>query len=344
VGGNHIWRQRFPDGQPQQITSGPTTEQGIAMAPDGRSLITAVSFTSTSLRMHDAGGDREIVTEGNATEPKFTPDGARLCYRVVKEPPSEYNFFREAGELRVMDVKSGRAEPLVRGLEVGDYDISPDGREVVMQIADEHEKQKLWLAPFDRSTPPRPIPNAEGTSPRFGGDDEILFRVREGIRGGDTVGSVYRIRRDGSGLAQAFKQQVLYLISVSPDHRWAFVWAPASGDGSPVFQLIPIDDGNPVIVGTAVRLAWSPDGGTVAFNSPFGAIMPAERQYLVPLPRGQSLPLIPAGGIRSEEEIARLPGARTVDNVDGLWPGMKSGTYAFYRGAVQRNLYRIPLP
>ena len=28
----HTWRQRFPDGQPEQITSGPTEEEGIAMA------------------------------------------------------------------------------------------------------------------------------------------------------------------------------------------------------------------------------------------------------------------------------------------------------------------------
>jgi DNA-binding winged helix-turn-helix (wHTH) protein len=29
-GVNHIWRQRFPDGQPEQITSGPTEEEGLA--------------------------------------------------------------------------------------------------------------------------------------------------------------------------------------------------------------------------------------------------------------------------------------------------------------------------
>jgi serine/threonine protein kinase/Tol biopolymer transport system component len=343
VGGNHIWRQRFPDGQPEQITSGPTAEQGIAMASDGRSLITAVSLTGTSLQMHDANGDREIVTEGNAAEPKFTPDGTRLCYRMVKEPPSEYNFFREAGELRVMNLKSGRSEPLVRGLEVTDYDISADGREVVMQIADDHGKQRLWLVPFDRSTPPRLIPNAEGNSPRFGRDGEILFRVREGIRNGDSIGSIYRIRHDGSRLMKAFEQPVLFLVSVSPDHQWVFVWAPASGNGSPIFEVLPMDGGNPVVLGTAVRLAWSPVGATIAFYSPFGAIMPANRWYLVPLAHGRSLPPIPAGGFRSEGEIARLPGARSVDNVDGLWPGIENGTYAFYRGAAERNLYRIPI-
>jgi hypothetical protein len=38
----HLWRQRFPDGQPEQFTSGLTEEEGIAMAPDGRSIVTAV--------------------------------------------------------------------------------------------------------------------------------------------------------------------------------------------------------------------------------------------------------------------------------------------------------------
>ena len=82
----------------------------------------------------------------------------------------------------------------------------------------------------------------------------------------------------------------------------------------------------------------------ISFHSPFGAMMPANRWYLVPLAHGQSLPPFPAGGFRFEEEIARLPGARRVDNVDGFWPGMEIGTYAFYRGAAERNLYRIPLP
>src|SRR5262249_24092466 len=60
VGANHIWRQRFPAGQPEQVTSGPTEEEGIAMAPDGRSFITAVALQSTTLWVHDGRGDRQI--------------------------------------------------------------------------------------------------------------------------------------------------------------------------------------------------------------------------------------------------------------------------------------------
>ena len=38
----HLWRQRVPDGEPEQLTFGPTSQEGIAMAPDGKSLITSV--------------------------------------------------------------------------------------------------------------------------------------------------------------------------------------------------------------------------------------------------------------------------------------------------------------
>jgi DNA-binding winged helix-turn-helix (wHTH) protein len=82
-GSNHIWRQRYPDGQVQQITSGPTEEEGIAMAPDGRSFVTAVTLANVSVWLHDAKGERQISLEGNAADPRFTPDGRKLCYRIV---------------------------------------------------------------------------------------------------------------------------------------------------------------------------------------------------------------------------------------------------------------------
>ena len=81
----HICRQRFPDGRPQQFTSGVTEEEGIAMAPDGRSLVTAVALESSTLWIHDARGERQIsVLEGNAADPKFSLDGSKLYYRIVK--------------------------------------------------------------------------------------------------------------------------------------------------------------------------------------------------------------------------------------------------------------------
>jgi len=65
--------------------------------------------------------------------------------------------------------------------------------------------------------------------------------------------------------------------------------------------------------------------------------------YIVPLAAAKILPRIPAGGLHSDKELARLPGARKID-VQPLSPGPSPDTYAFYRGITQRNLYRIPIP
>ena len=78
-GANHIWRQRFPDGQPEQITSGPTEEEGIAMAPDGRSFVTAVGVSSVSLWVHTASGERQISLEGNAAYSKIHCSMVESC-------------------------------------------------------------------------------------------------------------------------------------------------------------------------------------------------------------------------------------------------------------------------
>jgi hypothetical protein len=63
---HHLWRQRFPKGQPEQITSGPTQEEGIAVAPDGRSLITSIGMRQSAVWIHDDRGDRPISSEGYA--------------------------------------------------------------------------------------------------------------------------------------------------------------------------------------------------------------------------------------------------------------------------------------
>jgi DNA-binding winged helix-turn-helix (wHTH) protein/Tol biopolymer transport system component len=322
-GVNHIWRQRFPDGQPQQITSGPTEEEGIAMAPDGRSFVTAVALKNTSLWIHDLKGERQVSLEGNGTNPKFTPDGKKLCYLIVKEFPDPFAW-KNPGELRIADLESGGSHPVVRNFPVIDYDISADGRQVVMWTTDAEGKSRLWLAPFDRSSPPTQIPNMEGAEPRFGPGGDILFRRAE---------FVYRVRPDGTGLRQAFENPVLLQSSVSPDGRWIVEWAPLPGNGSPAVQAFPLDGGLPTrIGGSSTYLSWSLDGRSALVAGSF----------VVPVVAGQSLPRLPAGGFHSDEEIARLPGARRID-ARGVVLGQSADVYAFYRGTIQRNLYRIPI-
>jgi eukaryotic-like serine/threonine-protein kinase len=326
-GVNHIWRQRFPDGQPEQITSGPTEEEGIAMAPDGRSFVTAVTLQNTSLWIHDARGERQISLEGNGTKPKFTPDGRKLCFLIVKEAPNELAWYRNPGELRIADLESGRSEPLVSGLPVLDYDISTDGQQVVVWTTDPEGKSRLWLARFDGSSPPVQIPNVEGGSPRFGPAGDIVFRHLEG-----TSTFVYIVHPDGTGLRKALAQAVFLLMAVSPDGRWISAWAPLPGNGPPANQAFPLDGGPPIQIGGSFTiLTWSLDGRSSLIGG-----------YLIPLPPSKALPRIPAGGFHSEEELAHVPGARRID-AQGVVPGPSASVYAFYRSTIQRNLYRIPI-
>ena len=319
---NHIWRQRFPDGQPEQITSGPTEEEGIAMAPDGRSFVTAVALQNTLLWVHDAKGERQISLEGNGTKPKFTPDGKKLCYLIVKEATKEFMWYRKPGELRIADLESGRSGPVSGGFPALDYDISADGQQVVM-----------WTT--DRGSPPVQIPNVEGARPRFGPGGDILFCRLEG-----TTAFVYRVHQDGTGLRKALEEPVFFLISASPDGRWVVAWAPLSGSGRPANQVFPLNGGPSIPLGVSfdLFLNWSLDGRSSFISHLFGG-----PTFIVPVAPGEALPQIPAGGFHSDEEIARLPGVRRIDE-SGVVPGPSPDVYAFYRGTIQRNLYRITIP
>jgi hypothetical protein len=330
-GAYHIWRQRFPNGKPEQITSGPTEEEGIAMAPDGLSFVTAVGVRTTSLWLHDAKGERQISRlEGSAAYPQFTPDGKKLCYLIVKGVPDFGHMNSLPGELWASDLESGRAEPLVPGFQLLGYDLSADGQQVVMEATDREGKYRLWLAPLDRRSPPRQIPNVEGRAPSFGPGGEIFFQGTEG-----TSQFAYRVGQDGTGKRKAVEQSISTVGRVTRSGRWLLGWDQTT-------QAFPLDGGPAMIIsGLGNGGDWFPPVRDSLAVS--GAPTPAGRSYIIPLPRGEDFPRMPPGGFRTEEQIASLPGARRID-ADNVVPGVSPGVYAFSRGTTQRNLYRIPIP
>jgi serine/threonine protein kinase len=337
--GFHIWRQRFGTGAtlapPEQITSGPTVEEGVTMAPDGRSFITTVGLGQSSVWIHDSKGDRQVSLEGYAYEPKFAEGGTRLLYAVNKSasPPRS--------ELWTANMDSGLSEPLLPGfliaggitaVEYG-YDVSPNGREVILQSVDSGGKNRLWMAALDRRTPPRQIPNVEGDDPLFAPDGEILFRGREG-----TYGFAYRVRADGTRLRKASEHPVIGTRSVSPDGKWLVVYARFNAQEAGGTLALPLDGGLPVqVYGTSIHVRWSPDGKIILFR------LEDKSSYLIPLPPGRMFPVMPLGGFKSSVEIARIPGVRIISSA-GVAPGPSPEVYAFTRETVQRNLYRIPVP
>jgi serine/threonine protein kinase/WD40 repeat protein len=333
----HIWRQRFPDGQPEQITSGPTEEEGIAVAPDGRSLVTAVGMRQSSVWVHDSRGDRQISLEGQALQPRFTPDGKKLCYRIRKGTSSE---------LWVADLDSNHSEPLLSGFPVGvsvgegalwsaGYDISPDGRELVFFSPDRNRRLRLWLTPLDRSSPPRQIPGVEGEQPLFGPSGEIFFRKVEG-----PSAHLYSVREDGSGLRRAAELTVVDVFSASPDRKWLLLGALPATQASVIF---PTAGGNPAMTHLYPPhwARWTGDGKNLFVSGAFGS----GKTYVFSLSPGQVLPasLAVTKNYLSEAELAKLPGVRIIPLAEVV-PGPTADIYAFTRDALQRNLYRIPLP
>jgi serine/threonine protein kinase len=344
-GAFHTWRQRFPDGQPEQITSGPTEEEGVAMAPDGRSFITAVGGRQSAVWMHDGRGERQISLEGYAFDAKFTPDGKRLLYRVRTGASSE---------LWIAAIDSGRSEPLLPGLATlgpRAYDISPDGLQVVVASADRDGKPRLWLASLDRRSPPRQIPNGEGEQPVFGAGGEVFFRRVEG-----SSGFLYRVREDGAGLRRAADPPVLGLGAISPDRRWLTMWPPSGAEGGAASEggsalgsalmfridggaLLPVRLPRPATDGVSrasESVQWPADGKHIFVER-------GDKTYVVPLPPGQLLPKSAKGDFPSEQEMEKLPGVRVIPSPD-VAPGPTADVYAFTRETVQRNLYRVPVP
>jgi serine/threonine protein kinase len=331
-GTNHIWRQRFPDGQPERVTSGSTEEEGIAMAPDGRSFVTAVAVQSVSAWVHDRRGERQISLEGNTVNVQFAPDGKTLYYKVVKSASSIWNFREVPGEVRVMDLDTGRSEALIPGFEALDYDVAPDGARIVMEIADSDRVSRFWIVSLDRRSPPRQIPGVQGRTPRFGPGGDIFFRRAEG-----PAALVYRVRLDGTELRKVSDQPIVSFDGISRDGQWIRAFAVRAVSEGPSWQAIPLDGGPSMPLGLEWR--WSTAEDSVAIS---GSPLPAGRSYIVPIQPAEALPTTSAEGLRSEREVAALPGAQRVD-AESVVPGPSPDVYAFYRSTTQRNLYRIPI-
>ncbi len=343
-GAFHIWRQHFPDGKPEQITSGPTEEEGITMTSDGLSFITSVGSRQSSVWVNNSNTTRQVSFEGFSFDPKITPDGKRLCYRILKGAlPSS-----DPSELRMVDLDSGRDEPLLPGFAVvgvprRTYDVSPDGRQIVVNALGQKGEHRLWLVPFDRQLRPREIPNVEGDHPLFGPGGEIFFRGLEG-----NSAFVYRVRDDGTGLQKVFDRPVAGLAGISPDGHWLVVKVPGT-DGSTTVAL-PVHQNAPAqVIATAalsfsdLEVHWSRDAKSIYLRLPANPeSWAAGRTYVLPLVKGSMWPKMPPKGFQSEADIAKVHEAILLSEFD--CPGPTPETYAFARMTVQRNLFRVPLP
>jgi Tol biopolymer transport system component/tRNA A-37 threonylcarbamoyl transferase component Bud32 len=337
-GSFHIWRQRFSggggEGAPEQITSGPTEEEGVAVAADGRSLITSMGFTSSEVWVHDSKGERQISSEGFGFSPQISPDGKKLYYLASRSSGGAY----EHGELWVTLLDGGNAERLLPGLQVTRYDISPDGKRVAYAVLGSNGKRQLWLASLDRRFPPRQLSSSDEDLPRFGPRGDLYFRSREG-----DSSFVYRMKEDGSDRRKVIPNAILHFYDVSPDGQWIVVLVPIPGIESTSGIMAYSTQGSRPAVRICDRCSprWTSDGKwfTVAFGRMGGPTAGAGTLFL-PVDARRSLPSLPATGLRSADVPLRE--FRKIE-VWAAAPGLDPAMYAFTKFSVHRNLYRVAL-
>jgi eukaryotic-like serine/threonine-protein kinase len=341
--GFHIWRQHFPEGDPEQITFGATEEEGIAIAATGRSLITSVGFEQSNVWLHDRAGDHQISSEGYAYAPAASPDGSKVYYLVRSGPSREF----VAGELWEADVSSPRRERLLPGFLITRYDISADGKRVVFAASDASEKSSLWLARLDSRSSPRQLTSVEASRPFFGPDGDVFFLGKEG-----KSQYVYRMN-EGSALSEkVVADPIIYLIAVSPDGQWLVAWIAYGGDESTqALVAYPTRGGPKKLICNACWItgasnpggpvvSWSRDQQFMFFKSILGGM--EHKTFVMPLRSGEALPALPQSGFQSHRDVLAVPGAWDISEEDAF-PGTSSSVYAFTRKTTRRNLYSIPV-
>ena len=339
-GASHVWRQPFPSGTLQQITSGPAQERGIAMSADGQSLVTSLGIPESGAWLHTSQGERLLSVDGYASRLRFSGDGRFLFY-LLRHASTD-----AAGRLWQTQLSSGKSEPLAQDVLMTSYDVSPDGARIVFGVKPEEGPAEIWLTSRGGGDPPRRLAASGEDQPRFGPAGEILFRQSEG-----RDNYLFAMNADGSKRRKVTSAPVTEVRSMSPDRRLVFAMAPVGGIPTTAVLAVPLDGGpvRRVCPGTC-QVKWSPDG-TIMYITP----LPGERAHVtisIPVPKGESMPMLPASGVQSADDVATIPGRGLVDfalfgasaGVNDVAPGQEMGTFAYARTSSHRNLFRVQLP
>jgi hypothetical protein len=344
--GFHIWRQRFPDGQPQQLTpSGASEEEGIAMMPDGKSFITAAGAQQSTVWLHDKSGDKQITSEGFSFLPALSPDGKKMyCLRRMASQRSFYS-----GELWMTDLGTGAERRLFPGLLLEHFSISPDGKKVVFSTERGQEHPGIWIGWLDGVQPPRQLTFGGEYFAFFGKPGEIIYT------GNDSTRRTMRMKEDGSDQQPVSDLKVMQVQTVSRDGRWALVGTTPEGthgERNTEDIAAPLEGGAPIHICATCSvgfgsmqilsplLSWSIDGKWLYVPLRYFAFG-STKTAAIPTRPGAPPPTCPQK-IVSEAEFARRYGARILEH-DNIPSGISADRYVYVRRSAKANLFRIYL-
>jgi serine/threonine protein kinase len=344
-GSFHIWRQKFPDGTPEQITFGATEEEGTAPTPDGKYLISSVGLRHASIWIHDTGGDRQLTSEGFALAPMPAPSGDKVFYLVSSGTARAYI----SAELWTVDVKTGEKTRALAGYTMSHYQISRDGKKVLFTSTGNPAGDGIWIADLDRRSSPRQLTHGSEYRAFFGAPGEILY-----LSWGQEF-HLFRMRDDGSNQEMVMPDAISYLVGVSADGQWAAViMAQAPGTVGSVVKLFPTRGGEPFLAceacmpgfGPGRRQApmfdWSADGKYLFVSLQYFGLH-SKNTAVLPYRSGTPFGKFWPKGLKSEKDFAALAGVRIIPEPNAF-PGLELPNYVFWKMTTQSNLYRIPLP
>jgi DNA-binding winged helix-turn-helix (wHTH) protein/Tol biopolymer transport system component len=335
-GHSHLWHQHFPDGKPEQITSGPIEAEGVAVEKDGRSIITSMGVHESAIWIHDAHGERSLSSEGeivaDVSPPSFGAGDSVLYYLLRRGSDAP------GPELWRMVIESGKSEAVFPGVSMLAYDISPDGKQVVYCAATPGGIRQLWLGAIDRRSPATRIGNSGDTRPYFGPRGQILFQAIEG-----NFNYLEQMNPDSSGRSKVVPYPVSTIKGISPGRRWVMGVVPASEGPSVLPVAIPVNGGPPrIICEDFCAPRWSSTGEFLVIPIEGPSRAGPGRSLAIPVGPGETLPELPRGGI----ELAKagsIPGAQWIPRGE-LVPGKDPNHFAYVNNTVHRNLYRVSLP
>ena len=331
--GFHLWRQKFSGGEPQQITFGPTQQNGVAVPPDGRSLITSVGTSRRSVWLHRPGEeDRQISTQGNAAAPSISPSGQKVFY-LADIGSAEGGDRTALGNLAAFDLRTSSTEKLFPDTRMRDFDVSNDEKTVAYTTVGNDGKPQVWIAALDRRSPPHQFASAMPLDQAtFVSNSEICFRA---LDGGKHYAECANL--DGSNRRRVLQNPIVDVVRASPDHRWLITAETSTTEQTTVYTLAHnLQTGASVALCDYCNIGWSADG--LALTLRFGSRGMHAPVSIVTIPTpGKGLPALPKGGARTADDAMRIPGAHATEMSREPVP------MVYVKSTVQRNIYRIPL-
>jgi len=343
---DHIWRMKFPDGPPQQLTSGPTQEDGVALDPDGKSFITSVGTAQGTVWLHDQKGDRQISSEGYAYFPFINRDGTRLYYlehdRKERLGPGAKSSEGPDRKLIVVDLQKESSQEILTHFDSGDYCIFPDGKQIVY-AAKSGKRSHLWIVPTDHSLPPKQITadDANDNNVACLDNGDLAFSRDE-----NGAAFVDGMKLDGTGLHRLVPTPVRWVNSFSPDGNWLAANA-SPAISNPQVAIYNLSDGTSTPICAVCFPFWSPDETRLYVQFfPVSKMESKERgqTYVLPWKRGAKVQALPIGPLTEAEFAKRATLVQAANQTEQYAPGPSPDVYAYSRRTIQMNLYRVPLP